>query len=145
MGFPDVGMMGPYPNWVKFADNRCLVLIFARMHHRFDRISKPPHADSEFEEAQVKGRTGYFIIAILLTLLNAAVTVYSGVAIWKAWPGEIWDRGLLLLLAALGATSVVNVWVPAVFESGVLPGSRNEECVRGAAQIRAEARGFGNV
>jgi hypothetical protein len=28
---------------------------------------KAPHADSAFEEAQVKGRTGYFIIAILLT------------------------------------------------------------------------------
>jgi len=86
-------MMSPYPNWVKFADNPCLAQIFARMRQEFDRISKPPHADSAFEEAQVTGRTGYFIVAILLTLLNAAVTVYSGVAIWKAWPGDIWYRG----------------------------------------------------
>ena len=50
----------------------------------------------------MKGRTEYFIIALLLTLLNAAVTMYSGVAIWKAWPGDLWDSGLLVLLAALG-------------------------------------------
>ena len=30
------------------------------------------------------------MIALLLTLLNAVATVYYGVAIWKAWPGDIW-------------------------------------------------------
>ncbi len=57
----------------------------------------------------MKERKGYFMIALFLTLLNAVATVYYGVAIWKAWPGDIWDPGLLVLLASLGATSLVNV------------------------------------
>ena len=93
----------------------------------------------------MKGRTRYFTIAMLLTILNVAVTVHYGVAIWKALSGDIWDRGLLVLLAALGATSLANVWVQAVFGSGVSAGGRNEECVRGAAPIPAEARGHGDV
>jgi len=91
----------------------------------------------------VKGHVGYFIIALLLTLLNAAVTMYSGVAIWKAWPGEIWDSGLLVLLAALGATSLVNVWIQAI--SGVLLGSRISVRGRSAIPIPAQVRGQGNV
>jgi hypothetical protein len=93
----------------------------------------------------VKGCIGYLIIAILLSFLNAVVTVHYAQAIWKAWSGAIWDRGLLVLLAALGATSLTNVWVQAVFGSGVSAGGRNEECVRGAAPIPAEARGHGDV
>lgn len=91
----------------------------------------------------MKGHVGYFIIALLLTLLNAAVTMYSGVAIWKAWPGEIWDSGLLVLLAALGATSLVNVWIQAI--SGVLLGSRISVRGRSAIPIPAQVRGQGNV
>ena len=93
----------------------------------------------------MKGRTGYFIVAILLTLLNAAVTVYSGVAIWKAWPGDIWDPGLLVLLASLGATSLVNVWVQAILGSGVSLGSRTIEWGQGATPIPAEMRGRADV
>ena len=44
----------------------------------------------------MKGRTGYFMIALLLTLLDAVAAVYYGVAIWKAWPGDIWGRGILV-------------------------------------------------
>jgi len=93
----------------------------------------------------MKGRTGYFIVAILLTLLNAAVTVYSGVAIWKAWPEDNWDPGRLVLLASLGATSLVNVWVQAILGSRVSLGSRAIECELGVTSIPAEARGRGNV
>ena len=93
----------------------------------------------------MKGRTGYFMIALLLTLLNAVATVYYGVAIWKAWPGDIWDRGLLVLLSSLGATSLVNVWVQAILGSGVSLGSRTVECGLGVTSIPAEARGHGNV
>jgi len=47
----------------------------------------------------MKGRTGYFKIALLLTLLNAVATVYYGEAIWKTWPGDIWGRGISVFLA----------------------------------------------
>lgn len=93
----------------------------------------------------MKGRKGYFMIALLLTLLNAAVTVYSGVAIWKARPGDVWDRGLMVLLASLGATSLVNVWVQTILGSEVSLGSRTIECGQGVKSIPAEARGHGNV
>lgn len=93
----------------------------------------------------MKRRTGYFIIAILLTFLNAVVTVYYGLTIWKAWSGDIWDCGLLVLLAVLGATSLANVWVQAVLGSGVSLGSRTIECGWSVTQVPAEARGRGDV
>ena len=93
----------------------------------------------------MKGRTGYFMIAILLTLLNAVATVYYGVAIWKAWPGDIWGRGILVFLAVLGATSVANVWVQAVLGSSGSLFGRTIERGQGATPIAAETRGSGNV
>ena len=93
----------------------------------------------------MKGRTGYFMIVSLLTLLDAAVTVHSGAAIWKAWPGDIWGRGLLVLLASLGSTSLVNVWVQAILGSGVSLGSRTIEWGHGATPIPAEMRGRADV
>ena len=93
----------------------------------------------------MKGRKRYLIFAILLTILDAVVTVYYGVAIWKAWPGAIWDCGLLVLLASLGATSLVNVWVQAIFGSGVSLDGRTIECGRNTTPIPAEARGHGYV
>ena len=90
-------------------------------------------------------RTLYLAIAVLLTILNAVVTVHYGVAIWKAWPGAIWDRGLLVLLAVLGATSLVNVWVQAVLGSGVSLGRPSTGCEPSATPIPAQVRGHGDV
>jgi len=47
----------------------------------------PSHAVSTLEEAQVKKRTGYLIIAVLLTVLDGAVVVCSGWPVWTAWSG----------------------------------------------------------
>ena len=93
----------------------------------------------------MKGRTGNFMIALLLTLLNAVPTVYYGVAIWKAWPGDIWGRGILVFLAVLGAKSVANVWVQAVLGSSGSLFGRTIELGQGATPIAAETRGSGNV
>ena len=93
----------------------------------------------------MKGRKGYFMIAILLTLLNAVATVYHGVAIWKAWPGDIWGRGILVFLTVLGATSVADVWVQAVLGSNGSLCGRTIERGQGATPIPAETRGSGNV
>ena len=67
----------------------------------------------------MKKRTGYLVIAVLLTVLDGAIVVCSGWPVWTAWSGDILERGLLVLLAALGATSLANVWaqvVPALNE-----------------------------
>jgi len=93
----------------------------------------------------VKGRTGYFMIAVLLTIPSAAVTVHSGVAIWKAWPEDIWDCEFLVLLASLGISSLVNVWVQAILGSGVSLGGRAMEWGRSTTPIPAEVRGHGDV
>ena len=93
----------------------------------------------------MKGRTGYFMIAVLLTILSAVATVYHGVAIWKAWPGDIWECGILVFLTLLGTTSVANVWVQAVLgSSGSLCG-RTMEWGRSTTPIPAEVRGHGDV
>ena len=74
----------------------------------------PSHAFSAPEEAKVKRRTGYLIIAVLLTVLDGAVVVCYGWPVWTARSEEILGRGLLVLLAALGATSLANVWAQVV-------------------------------
>ena len=93
----------------------------------------------------MKGRTGYFMIAVLLTIPSAAVTLHSGVAIWKAWPEDIWDCEFLVLLASLGISSLVNVWVQAIFGSGVSLGGRTMEWGRRTTPIPVEVRGHGDV
>ena len=93
----------------------------------------------------MKGRTGYFMIAILLTFLNVAVTVYSGVMIWTACPRDIWDCELSVALAALGTTSLLNLWVQALAGSVDSLGGRTIESGHGATRIPTEARGSGNV
>jgi hypothetical protein len=93
----------------------------------------------------MKGRTGYFIVAILLTLLNAAATVYSGVAMWKAWPGDIWDRGLFVLVAVLGVTPLANVWVQVVPVQDILLGGRSADREQIAVPIRIQVQGQADV
>lgn len=61
----------------------------------------------------MRWRRKYLVLAILLTVLDAVVTVYYGTAVWAAWSGDILARGLLVVLASMEATSLANVWVQA--------------------------------
>lgn len=103
------------------------------------------HAFSALEEAQVKRRLSYLIIAVLLTVLDGAVTVYHGTAIWAAWASDLPARGLLVLFAALEATSLANVWVQA--GSGLHACSVSQSAIprRNAMPIAARARGRSDV
>jgi len=58
----------------------------------------------------------HFIIAITLTALDVAVAIRYGVVIWQAYSGVIWSRLLLLLLTAVWATSLANIWSRALWE-----------------------------
>ncbi|MGA3134213.1 MAG: hypothetical protein ABSD59_25935 [Terracidiphilus sp.] len=89
----------------------------------------------------MKRCTRFLLIAALSTILNAAANVYSGITIWKAWSRDIWGCGRIVFLAALGATSLANVWVQAVTGLGDSLKSRSNECELGATPIPAEARG----
>lgn len=77
----------------------------------FDRVGDPTHAVFAIEEAQTRWRLTYLAIAVLLMLLDTLLTLYYGTAVWAVWSGDILAHGLLLHLAALGATSLANVWV----------------------------------
>ena len=105
----------------------------------------PAHAVSALEEAQVKRRTGYLIIAVILTVLDGAVVVCNGWPVWTAWSEEILGRGLLVLLAALGATSLANVWAQVVPAPNDPPCGRRADREQTAAGIQVEARGQTDV
>jgi hypothetical protein len=61
-------------------------------------------------------RAKHFIIAVSVTVLDAAVVVHYGGVIWRTWSGIIWSRMLLLLLAALSATTLLDLWTRAYYD-----------------------------
>jgi hypothetical protein len=105
----------------------------------------PSHAVTTLEEAQVKRRTGYLIIAVLLTVLDGAIVVCSGRPVWTAWSGDIVQRGLLVLLAALGATSLTNVWAQIVPAPNDPPCGWRADREQTVSGIQVEARGQADV
>jgi hypothetical protein len=105
----------------------------------------PSHAVSALEEVQVKRQTGYPIIAVLLTVLDGAVVVCYGWPVWTAWSEDTLERGLLVLLAALGATSLANVWAQVVPAPNDPSRGRKADREQTAAEIQVEARGQADV
>lgn len=91
----------------------------------------------------MRWRPKYIVLAILLTVLDAIVTVYYGTAVWAAWSGDILARGLLVLFAAIGATSLANVWVQAA--SRLRAKSEYAVPQRTTLSMPTEMRGQGDV
>jgi hypothetical protein len=48
--------------------------------------------------------------AVPVTVPDAAVVTYYGGVIWKAFAVVIWSKLLLLLLAAVWATTLMHIW-----------------------------------
>jgi len=90
-------------------------------------------------------RARYLTIAVLLTILDGTVTAYHAVAIWEAWSGDAWNCGLWVFLAALGATSLANLWAQAFCGLGNALGSRSAGWGRSATPIPVGARGQQDV
>jgi hypothetical protein len=93
----------------------------------------------------VKGRVRYLMIAALLTIFDGTVTVYFGMSNWKASSRDILDCGYWILFAALGASSLVNVWAQALQDSGVSFYGRSAGYRERAAPVPEGARGQGDV
>ena len=90
-------------------------------------------------------RKTYFTIALLLTILDAAVVLRYGGAIWTACSGVVWIRLRTLLLAALSATALANVWAQAIYGLGqARHGGRSAPALSVAAN-RTEPQGEGDV
>lgn len=90
-------------------------------------------------------RAGFLIIAVLLTVFDAAVVVLHGWPVWTSWSGDIWSRRLLIMLAALGATSLVDVWAQVVPAQDILLGGRSADREQRAVPIPVEVRGQADV
>ena len=90
-------------------------------------------------------RPRFLIIAVLLTLLDFAVVVCYGWSVWTTWSGDSWSRGIWILLAALGATSLASVWAQVVPVQGISLRDRSTEGEQSRASIQLEARGQADV
>jgi hypothetical protein len=109
----------------------------------FDRVLDPSHSVSAIEEAWMKGRLNYLAIAVVLTLLDAVVTLYYGTAVWASWSGDILARGLLVLFVAVAATSLANVWPQVGCRQRVGPTAAGSR--RSPVSLSTELRGQSDV
>lgn len=91
----------------------------------------------------MRWRRTYFVIAVVLTVLDTIVTLYYGTAVWAAWSDDILARGLLVLFAAVAATSLANIWARVGCRLRV--GSEAAELRRGPMPFSTESRGRSNV
>ena len=90
-------------------------------------------------------RKAYLTIALLLTILEAVVVLRYGGAIWTAWSGVVWIRLRMLLLAALSATSLANVWAQAIYGLGRALDGKPSALALSVAANRTEPQGEGDV
>ena len=90
-------------------------------------------------------RKAYLTIALLLTILDTVVVLRYGGAIWTAWSGVVWIRLRMLLLAALSATSLANVWAQAIYGLGRALDGKPSALALSAAANRTEPQGEGDV
>ena len=90
-------------------------------------------------------RPRFLIIAVLLTFLDLAVVVCYGWPVWTTWSGDPWSRGILVLLAALGATSLANVWAQVVPSQDILLGDRSTDREQIAVPIPVQVQGQADV
>jgi hypothetical protein len=77
---------------------------------KFDRFGKAHEYRSVFEEAQVLDRLRLLVVAGLLTVLEAMVFVCRDWSALVTWPAHHPICSLRILLAALQAVSLMNLW-----------------------------------
>jgi len=93
----------------------------------------------------VTKRPRFLIIAVLLTFLDLAVVVCYGWPVWTTGSSDPWNRGIFILLASLGATSLTNVWAQMVAAQDNSLRDRSAEGEQSRASIQLEARGQADV
>jgi hypothetical protein len=93
----------------------------------------------------VRTRPRFLIIAVLLTVLDLAVDISYGWPVWTERSGDVWNRWLAVLLAALGASSLANVWAQVVPARDIVLGDRCADGVQTAMAISQETRGQADV
>src|ERR1700722_17588046 len=84
-------------------------------------------------------------IAVLTTIVDAAVVVWFGGVIWQALSPIIWSRILILLLVALWALSLARIWACAIYCLPRGRRSRSFGLTSGTAITSIDLRGEGDV
>ena len=90
-------------------------------------------------------RPRFLIIAVLLTALDVGVDLSCGWQVWTTWPGDIWNRGFVLLWAALGGTSLASVWAQVTSAQVAPTGAKITGHGQNAGLFPAQARGRTDV
>lgn len=86
-----------------------------------------------------------FSMAILMTLLDAVVTLRYGAEIWTAWSGIGWFRLVILALGTLLATSLANIWVQTGRPRGQVVINLHPASAPGEEAIHSERQGDRDV
>ena len=89
----------------------------------------------------MKRSATYLMVAVLLTVFDAAETAYRAVAISNATSGDFWDCRFCALFAVLSATSLVSVWVQVIQNFGISHGDRCDWLKQRATLILGKSRG----
>lgn len=90
-------------------------------------------------------RTKHLAIAVLLTILDTAVTWHYGDALWSAGSGIICARLLLILLFAMMLTSLLRVWYRAGYAFRRIYQERSREAAPAIIAVPDVLRGEGDV
>ena len=90
-------------------------------------------------------RPKFLIIAVLLTFLDLAVVVCCDWPVWTTRSADLWSRGILFLLAALGATSLANVWAQVVPRQDALYEGRSADGKKTSVSIPVQVQGKADV
>jgi hypothetical protein len=112
---------------------------------KFDRVFDPPHAVSALKEVHVNEAAKNLTIAVLTTIVDAAVVVWFGGVIWQALSPIIWSRILILLLAGLWALSLARIWACSIYSLRRGRRSRSFGLTSGTAITSIDLRGEGDV
>jgi hypothetical protein len=104
-----------------------------------------PMLSPRLKEVHVNEAAKNLTIAVLTTIVDAAVVVWFGGVIWQALSPIIWSRILILLLAALWALSLARIWACAIYSLRHGPRSRSFGLTSGAAITSIDLRGEGDV
>jgi hypothetical protein len=88
----------------------------------------------------MKKRTRYRMVALALTVIDAAVALRYGGAIWAAWSGDLWTRLVIFVLAGVWATTLAKVWA---YASGFRCPAR--ALPLNSTSVRVEAQGEADV
>ena len=119
--------------------------LICKVNRNLTEFSIRPMLSPRLKEVHVNEAAKNLTIAVLTTIVDAAVVVWFGGVIWRALSPIIWSRILTLLLAALWALSLARIWACAIYSLRGGRRSRSLGLTSGTAITSIDLRGEGDV